>query len=393
MFATPVFAADGPVVDKRATLPDIAVSSIQTSITNDRDVLLGGIGSGLFSLGKSEYWTITDRGPNGDVATGPGAGAKSFLLPQYTPHLVKIRVKGTKLQVLATIPITTLAGDPVTGLPNFPVTGDTDPYLSDWEGRADYNPNGLDTEGVVRTADGSFWIVDEYGPSIVHLDASGHVLERFVPEGTAAGYSDVLQLDGSTLDVGYPITEALPASLAARRSNRGFEDIALLPDGHTVVVALQSPADKKSLVSDLVEFDTATGEYVHTYSYAFDDPAVAGTWQAGVKTSDLKISALIPVDQTHVIVEERTDAEARFYTVSLDKTDDVIAGADKALLANLAGIAGVPGKIEGAALKNSETLVIISDNDFGFDTTVPYALDADITRNGLQTVLAEIKLP
>lgn len=381
LVAGPALAAtDVPTVDKRVTLDAIALEDVQSTVVDDHGVELGGIGSGLFALGRNEYWTVTDRGPNGEIGD-----ARTFIVPEFTPTLVKVRARGNDLQVLETIPLTTPAGEPVTGLPNFAVAGDPPPVLADGTTPVAYNGNGLDTEGVVRTEDGHFWLVDEYGPSIVEVDAAGHVVARHVPAGLADDYV--------AAGADYPISGSLPAGLSARRGNRGFEDIALLPDGRTVVAALQSsvvvPGDRDRIITELVAFDTTTGTTLHEYGYRFD---AASTFAAGTRGRDLKISALIPVDQTHVIVEERTDTEARFHTIELDPTDSLVTEEDKTLLANLAGVAGVPGKVEGAALKNASTLVVISDNDFGF---VPraYALDEDVESSGVKTVLAEVKLP
>ncbi len=212
----------------------------------------------------------------------------------------------------------------------------------------------------------------------MEVDAAGHVVERHVPSG--------LQDDYVAAGTDYPVSGSLPAGLSARRGNRGFEDIALLPDGRTVVAALQSsvvvPGDRDRIVTGarrLRRHDRY--DSLHEYAYRFD---AASTFAAGTRGRDLKISALIPVDQTHVIVEERTDTEARFHTIELDPADPLVTEEDKTLLVNLAGLAGVPGKVEGAALKNASTLVVISDNDFGF---VPraYALDEDVESSGVKT--------
>src|SRR5262245_40714519 len=98
----------GPTVERTATLPDIELATFQDehlhkSIKDDRGVLLGGVGSGLFSLGHHEYWTITDRGPNGE----PAEDVRSFIVPEFTPTLVKIRLSGTSAKVLASLPLTT----------------------------------------------------------------------------------------------------------------------------------------------------------------------------------------------------------------------------------------------------------------------------------------------
>jgi len=383
--SAPALAAGSPAVTKSATLPDIALGAFQNaelpgSVSDDRGVLLGGIGSGLFALGANEYWTVTDRGPNGEIGD-----TRTFIVPEFTPTLVRVKVQDPSIKVLEAIPITTPEGDPVTGLPNLALPGDPPPVAADAATLLDYNPNGLDTEGVVRTSDGHFWLVDEYGPSIVEVDAAGRVVERHVPEGLEGAY------DAAGVD--YPVTGSLPSALAQRRANRGFEDVALLPDGHTIVVALQSSlvvaGDRDRIITELVEFDTTTGETVQEYPYRFD---AASTFAAGTRGRDLKISALIPLDQTHVVVQERTDTECRFYVVELDPGDALVTEEDKALLANLAGVAGVPGKVEGAALKNSAKLIVISDNDFGF---VPraYADGEKVDYSGVKTVLAEVKLP
>ena len=381
--ARPVLGATG-TVEKSSTLPTIGVGAFQNanlpgSISDDRGVRLGGIGSGLFSLGSNEYWTVTDRGPNGEIGD-----TRTFIVPEFTPTLVHVKVRGERIDVLDSIPITTPAGAPVTGLPNFAIADDPAPYAADGVTLLDYNANGVDTEGVVRTADGHFWLVDEYGPSIVEVDAQGHVVERHVPAGREDDYADA--------GVDYPVSGSLPAGLAARRANRGFEDVALLPDGKTLVVALQSSVvvkgDRDRIITELLTFDSGAGDVLEEFPYRFD---AASTFAAGTRGRDLKISALIPVDQERVIVEERTDAEARFHLVRLDADDDLVTEPDKKLVVKLAGVGGVPGKVEGAALKTNDTLAVISDDDFGF---VPraYAAGERVEDSGVRTRLVEVKL-
>ena len=386
VLAPPAHSIEPLTVHKSATLGEIPVGDFQNgllpgTVADDRGVLLGGIGSGLFPLGANEYWAVTDRGPNGEVGD-----ARTFLVPDFTPTLVRIKVQEPGIVVREAIPVTTPGGEPVTGLANLPIPGDPLPFAADAVTVLGYNPDGLDTEGVVRTPDGHFWLVDEYGPSIVETDAAGHVVGRHVPSG--------LEDDYVAAGVSYPVIGSLPPGLSARRANRGFEDVALLPDGHTIIVALQSSlvvsGQRDRIITELVEFDTLTGTTVHEYPYEFD-AAATFTATPGTRGRDLKISALIPLGQDRVVVQERTDTECRFYVVTLDPADPLISGADKELLVNLAGVAGVPGKVEGAALKNSAQLVVISDNDFGF---VPraYAAGEDVEQTGVKTTLAEISI-
>lgn len=90
---------------------------------------------------------------------------------------------------------------------------------------------GGDFEGlVVDPADGSFWMCDEYRPAIYHFDSGGELLKRFVPVGAAAA---------AGLSPGALGDEVLPAVMAQRRQNRGFEGIAL--NAAKIYVFVQSP--------------------------------------------------------------------------------------------------------------------------------------------------------
>lgn len=84
LLAAPAHAAGPLAVHKKSTLSEVAVGAFQNdllpgSVADDRGVLLGGIGSGLFPIGANEYWTVTDRGPNGEVGD-----ARTFLVPDFT---------------------------------------------------------------------------------------------------------------------------------------------------------------------------------------------------------------------------------------------------------------------------------------------------------------------
>lgn len=149
-----------------STLPDIPLAGFSNgllpgSVDDDRDVDLGGIGSDLYPAERrGEYWTVTDRGPNGQIAVGKDK-RRTFPVPGFDPAIVKVRAVGGRIEVLKSIPLTTASGAPVTGLPNQPGR-DEAPYDHSATTPLAYNPNGLDTEGLVRDRDGSFWLVGMY---------------------------------------------------------------------------------------------------------------------------------------------------------------------------------------------------------------------------------------
>ena len=91
----------------------------------------------------------------------------------------------------------------------------------------------LDAEGLVLTADGGYWVSDEYGPAIFRFDAQARLMETILPpaamvpvQGT---YPGKLNFTGA----------AAPTS--GRRNNRGLEGLSLTPDGKRLVAFLQSP--------------------------------------------------------------------------------------------------------------------------------------------------------
>lgn len=81
-----------PTVLSTATLPDIPLADfsnglIRGSVDTDRGVDLGGIGSDLFPAGRpNEFWTITDRGPNGQIKID-GKNRRTFPVPGFDPAI------------------------------------------------------------------------------------------------------------------------------------------------------------------------------------------------------------------------------------------------------------------------------------------------------------------
>lgn len=372
------------------TLPDIPLADAQAMalpdhpIADDRGFLLGGTGSDLWRAPgdpAGEFWMVTDRGPNGQIKVDD-KNRRTFPVPDFTPHILHVKTEGDgAITVLEAIGIVGQSGAPVTGLSN-QEGHDEKPYAFDAQQELDFNPSGLDTEGLVRTASGDFWLVDEYSPSILHVDATGKVVARYVPEGTALTGAD------------YPVTEALPAIYAKRKGNRGFEGLGLAADGKTIYVVLQSPLSnpdgdtgEASRNTRILAFDTEaeqpTAEYVYEFDVAADfdpDPEVV--------QGDMKLSGVVVINDTTLIVLERTDAVAKLYTADLSTATNILGTAwddaattptleattdlatagvtllPKALLVDLSTLDGMPGKIEGVAVIDATTVAVANDNDF-----------------------------
>ena len=401
-------------VVRTATLGDIPLGTFSNTllpgtVDDDRGVDLGGIGSDIYPTGrKGEFWTVTDRGPNGQIKVD-GTKRRTFPVPGFDPAIVRIRVSGDTVRVLEAIPVTTRSGKAVTGLSN-QQGRDEAPYSYDARTPLAPNPNGLDTEGIVRAADGSFWLTDEYGPSLVHVSARGKVLTRYVPEG--------LNLTGTD----YPVVEALPSVLLHRKINRGFEGLALLPGGD-LVLAVQSPlslpdtdAGEASRTARLLRFSTGKKAVTAEYAYRFDPVNVVDPSEDD--TSELKISSVVAVGGDRLLVEERTDKAARLQVVRLGRSANILGGRwddettspsleqlddpaaagvpvlAKRLVVDLGQVAGVPGKIEGVARVDGDTLALINDNDFGMtDGTGAFDADGRLVDSGVETTVTYVRLP
>jgi hypothetical protein len=420
-----------------AVLPDLPIATIQNSrlpgsIPDDRRLLLGGVGSDLWrSPGDppGEFWMVTDRGPNGELRVH-GENRRTFPVPEYTPHILRVRVQGESVDVLDTVPIVGQSGQPVTGLPN--TAGDEAPYDVTGQTPLPLNPSGLDVEGLVRTASGDFWAVEEYGPSLVHIDSNGTVLRRFVPAG--------LQIQGAD----YPIVASLPEIVRLRTPNRGFEGLTLSPDGSTLYLALQGPLsnpDEKtatgSRVARILAFDIASERVTAEYAYPLgwlNEKKVARQQAAAARleraekprqttmaekpakpdTVQTRISALAPVGASRLLVLERTGEDARLYLVDLaaaasllgthwddpltipslesmaDPAAEGVSMLGRTLVADLSTIPGLPEKLEGIAILDSTTVAIANDNDFDLGKLDQYGNNVG---EGVKSQILMVTLP
>lgn len=229
-----------------ATDPKIMGSVGQVKVYN------GGYGSSMVQdrKDKAVFYLLTDRGPNID---GNESNSKVFAYPDFAPQIGKFRLKDNILVFESAIELKNSSGSRLNGLPNPAGKGGT---LEDaWSvtgTKLGTSVDGLDSEGLARAADGSWWVSDEYGPHIVHFDASGKEIERINPWTTG---------------------KKLPLVFANRRPNRGMEGLTITPDGKTLVGIMQFPlynpskdAVKNSLVIRIVTMDIATGntkQYVY----------------------------------------------------------------------------------------------------------------------------------
>jgi hypothetical protein len=405
-------AATAQEATGRYNLPNIGIAeSINrvwpNLIKDDRGIRLGGLFSGLYHVSgdpANEFWATADRGPNGQVRVG-NENRRTFPIPEYSPVIYKLQAANGSLNIIREIPIKTRSGRPVTGLSN--TNNDEVPYTFDGQTRLDLNPNGLDIEGITRAPDGTFWLCEEYSPSVVHVNAEGTVVQRLVPAG--------LNLGADT-----DVRTTLPAIYAKRRQNRGFEAISINKDGSKLFIGLQSPLEfptrqigRASRMMRILVVDPRNQLPVAEYVYVADLPNEYGETDQG----EMKIGDIDYVNPNTLLLVERTDKIARVYQVDLSratnilntKWDDLqntqsslealrpeqlaannVTPVGKSLLLDLSKVPNMMEKIEGMTIVNDRTIAIGNDNDFGFSD---FTAAGRANNNNLATTLLSLRLP
>jgi len=209
---------------------------------------LGGIGSGMVA-------DVASWKRDGDTYTGvfymlPDRGWNTEGSVDYPGRLQKFSVAFTPFSGAAGAPQTQLKltyddsivlheadGTPTTGLDPDGVrkaAGDF-PDMPSAGGKI-----SLDDEGVVRMADGSFWVSDEYAPGIYHFGPDGALLGAIQPPQAFVPLRNGVENFSSANP---PKGGAAPKPKdpeIGRQNNQGFEGLALSADGKQLYALLQS---------------------------------------------------------------------------------------------------------------------------------------------------------
>jgi hypothetical protein len=363
-----------------------------------------GYGSGLARRPGEPaglVWALGDRGPNlkpdnaieryglAELAHLRDVdGAKIMPRPDLGPAIAQLGVREDRVELVRELRVRDSAGEPVSGLPPPPGPNLLSEPAFDLRGRPlPADPGGLDTEGIVALADGGFWVGDEFGPSLVRLDAGAGVVRRLVPEGVA-------------LDAPYPVEAALPAIAARRKLNRGFEALALSPDGRMLFLAFQSPlahpddeAHKRARHVRLWRLDASTARVDAQFLYRLDPPEsfARDTAKGEFGRDDVKVSELLCLSPDLLLALERGSETTKVYRIRLEErfalarehldpetrpTVEELSGGEgafplpvlpKALLFSSDDAPKLGADIEGMALVSECELLLVSDNDFGVE--------------------------
>ena len=180
----------------------------------------------------NQWWALSDRGPGGGLIT------YDTRLSRFAINVHPITGAISQFRVIKTIKFT----DPDNLLAGpGPALNGLNPL--DLNGSESVLGHSFDPEGlVVDPNTGEFIVADEYGPSVYVFDRRGRLVRVFdVPEnlvpfvGTTVNYVALRDACGGAVPV------PLCGANGGRQDNRGYEGLAVSPDGKTLYAVLQDP--------------------------------------------------------------------------------------------------------------------------------------------------------
>lgn len=361
-----------------------------------------GIGSGAFRHPKDPAYLVhmvSDRGANftcnaeGQEITGLTpqqmcAGTRRgriYPQPNYAPSIFTVELlPDARFRLLDIIALKDRDGRPLNGIVN-PLTKATTDVPFDGRGnRLAHDPNGVDLEGIVKLANGEFWLSDESAPGLIHAAADGRVIKRLVPAGSESDFKGA----------NYRVVGSLPAILVKRQGNRGIESVAISPDEKFLYFIVQNPLAnpdaatyRDANAARLFKMELASGKVIGQYVYVMDHHDL---YKDGSKAqSAVRISEMAALGTDRLLVLERTDKVTRIHEIALrgatnilgGKWDDVktsptlesfkdlkptgIVPVSKALRLDTNDHKQMPVKLEGIAFMGDGRMLLVNDDDFG----------------------------
>jgi hypothetical protein len=219
---------------------------------------------------RRDWWALSDRGPGGGTLDYEVRVHKFTLdVNRHTGEISNFQVRRTFIFRRGAQAFNGIA--PTVGGPLGPT---------------------LDPEGiVVNPWTGNLVVSDEYGPSVYEFTPRGQFLRAYKTP------ANLLPRNAATGDVNYASDTG---NDAGKRTNRGFEGLAISPNGLFVYAMLQSAmldeGGGSGTMNRIVKFNALTGRALAQYAYKMEG-----------SSQGRGISALVAVNDTEFLVLERNN--------------------------------------------------------------------------------------
>jgi hypothetical protein len=217
----------------------------------------------------------------------------------------------------------------------------------------------FDPESFVEAPDGTFWVGEEFGPFLLHADASGRLL------------APPFEVDGlrSPDHPALPVPDAGASSAATVKRSRGFEGLAIDADGSRLIALLETgPAGDAPDTTRLLEFDLAGRRFT------------GRAWACRVSSPGDNVTELVAYAPGRYLAIERDNAagrDARVKRVFALRLQEPGTTAEAVLVADLLDIAD-PRNLSGIGpdfrfpfitpeavwAEDARTLVLVNDNNY-----------------------------
>ena len=238
--------------------------------TRVNDGRLGYFSDLYYDPQRNEWWGLSDRGPGG------GTLHYETRIHRFTLDVDPASGAISNFQVIHTL-ILRQGGAALDG------------FAPEVAGPLDlaFDPEGI----VVNPRTGHLLVSDEYGPSLVEINRAGQRVRAFEVPANLRPRNAVTGVVNHASNAG---------NTAGKRSNRGFEGLAISPDGNFAFAMLQSAmldeGGGSGVYNRVVKFDTGTGRAVAQYAYRMEG-----------SSQGRGISALVALNDHEFLVLERNN--------------------------------------------------------------------------------------
>jgi len=147
----------------------------------------------------------------------------------------------------------------------------------------------IDPESMQRVPNGDYWIGDEFGPWLLHFDATGVLMDA---PYSVPGQLLAAKIPGVLMSPDNPF---LGAGSATLEGSRGFEAMAITPDGTRLIASLEGSTVTDGNKSRRVMFE-----------FSIVDRAFTGrTWWYRTEQGGHFVADLSALDESRVVAIER----------------------------------------------------------------------------------------